>query len=264
MTTDHPAGRSGAPNLHPYLVRGHPETLAHRGASGAHPPGNSIPAFAAALEAGIDHIETDVQVTADGVVVLFHDERLDEATTATGTIGGHTWERLRDVRLVADGETTSDGLVRLDEILDQFPDAFFNIDVKTDAAVDPTVEILRERDARQRVCVAAFSWRRLRRLRKSLGPSWCSATSKLEIAVLRILAWLRLPVPRLGDAVQLPTTHRGIALVDRRFVDACHRAGMVVHVWTINDRKEADRLRGLGVDGIISDRPAEVGTGLAD
>lgn len=249
-------GRSGR---HPFLVEGRADVLAHRGASALHPPGNTERAFAAALEMGFDHLETDVQVTSDGVVVVFHDERLDDATTATGAVADHTWAELRTVRTTVDGQATEDGLVRLDELLDRFPTAFFNIDIKTDATIEPATRTLVRADARRRVCVAAFGWRRLRAVRRVLRPGWCSAMAKPEIAITRIAAWLRLPVPRLADVVQLPTTYRGRTIVDRRFVDACHRSGVAVHVWTVNDADEADRLRALGVDAVISDRPDRVG-----
>jgi glycerophosphoryl diester phosphodiesterase len=247
----------GRRERHPFLVDGRADVLAHRGASALHPPGNTERAFAAALEMGFDHLETDVQASSDGVVVVFHDERLDDATTATGTIGDHTWSELRTVRTTVDGQATDDGLVRLDELLERFPMAFFNIDIKTDATIEPATRVLIEADARARVCVAAFGWRRLRAVRRRLGPGWCSAMAKPEIAMTRMAAWVRLPVPRLADVVQLPTTFRGRTIVDRRFVDACHRSGIAVHVWTVNDTDEAARLRALGVDAVISDRPEQ-------
>jgi glycerophosphoryl diester phosphodiesterase len=258
--TDAPGERDlGNGELHPFLTEGRADVLAHRGASSLHPPGNTERAFAAALAMGFDHLETDVQVTSDGVVVVFHDERLDDATTATGTIADHIWSELLTVRTTVDGQATEDGLVRLDELLERFPTAFFNIDIKTDATIEPATRILVRADTRSRVCVAAFGWRRLRAVRRRLGPGWCSAMAKPEIAVTRIAAWLRIPVPRLADVVQLPTTYRGRTIVDRRFVEACHRSGVAVHVWTVNDPEEATRLRALGVDAVISDRPDEVG-----
>lgn len=243
---------------HPFLTAGRPDVLGHRGASATQPPGNHVAAFRAALDAGCDHIETDVQASRDGEVVIFHDPHLDDVTTGTGEIADHDWSELASLRYVADGQPTEHGLVRLDDALDRFPDAFFNIDVKRDAAVEPTVEILRRVGAQERVCVAAFGWRRLRRLRRRLGAGWCTACSKPEIVILRALSWLRLPLPRLGDVVQAPERHSGVTVVDRRFVEACHRRDVRVHVWTVNDREQAARLAGLGLDAIISDRPGEL------
>lgn len=240
---------------HPFLCRGRPDVLAHRGASHECPPGNTMSAFSRSLDHGVDHIETDVQATVDGVVVIFHDERLDELTTGSGRIGDHHWSELDDVRYVVDGAATDDGLVMLDDAVATWPEAFFNIDVKTDETVAPAVALMRRHDLRDRVCVAAFGWRRLRRLRRELGSGWCSAHSRTEIAALRLLSWLRLPLPGWGDVVQAPRRQRRIPVVDERMVDACHRADIAVHVWTVNDPDEVARLRALGVDAVITDRP---------
>lgn len=243
-----------ASTSHPFLAG--TDLLAHRGASAEHPPGNSVAAFARALELGCDHVETDVQLSSDGEVVVFHDERLDDTTTGRGRVGDHTWAELRELRYQADGRPTDDGRVRLAEALERFPDAAFNVDVKRDEAIAPTVALLRGADARGRVCVAAFGWRRLRRLRRALGPGWCSACSQPEIALTRVFAWLRLPTPRWADVVQLPERRGRLRLVDERFVATCHRVGMQVHVWTVNDLATARRLAGLGVDAVITDNPA--------
>lgn len=241
-------------SAHPYLVSGRPDVLAHRGASAAIPPGNHLAAFDAAIAAGVDHLETDVQASADGEVVIFHDERLDDITTGTGRIGDHPWSTLQRLRYRDGDRETDHGLVLLDDAMSRWPEAFWNIDVKTDAAVDSTVDILRRHDARQRLCVAAFGWRRLRRLRRSLGAGWCTAYSQPETVSARLAAWLRLPVPKWGDVVQGPRRQRGVTVVDRPFVDRCHRRGIAVHVWTVNEPDEVQRLREIGVDAIITDR----------
>ena len=241
---------------HPFLTRGRPDLLGHRGASADRPPGNSLAAFQRALDVGCDHIETDVQLSADGVVVIFHDPTLDEATTGTGRIADHAWSQLAELRYRAGGRTTDDGLVRLDDALATFPDAYFNIDVKKDEAIEPVVDILRAAGARERVCIAAFGWRRLRRLRRALGSGWCSACSRPEIAATRVLSWIGFPTPRWGDAIQVPERRGRIRVVDDRFVRACHRAGMQVHVWTVDDLDAAHRLRAVGIDAVITDDPA--------
>ena len=241
---------------HPFLTAGRPDLMAHRGASSDRPPGNHMGAFRSALEAGCDHLETDVQLSRDGEVVIFHDERLDELTDGRGRIADHDWADLR--RLRYDAAEPGVGLDLLRDVLLEFPTAFFNIDVKTDDAVEPTVALLRAHDARDRVCVAAFGWRRLRRLRRALGPGWCTACSQPEIVALRLLAGLRLPLPRIGDAVQVPERQSKLRIVDDNFVDRCHRAGMHVHVWTVNDPDRAAHLAELGVDAIITDRPADL------
>ena len=240
---------------HPFLTTGRHEVLAHRGASATKPPGNTWAAFDEAVEVLVDHIETDVQATADGRIVLFHDARLDDVTTGTGEIGDFTWSLLRSLRYTVDGEPTDQGLILLDDVLDRYPGTFFNIDVKKDAAVDETIRILRRHEARDRVCVAAFDWRRLRRLRDELGDGWCSAFSRAEIVAARGCAWARIPIPRFGDVVQVPREQKSVTVVDEQFVEACHDRDIAVHVWTVNDPDEMERLRELGVDALITDVP---------
>lgn len=244
--------RDGSEPRHPFLTRGRPRILAHRGARARFPPGNTWAAFEAALEAGVDHLETDVQVSADGRVVVFHDERLDGATDGTGTVADHPWSALSEIRY-RNGD--DEGLVLLDDLLERLDGAFFNIDVKTDEAVAPTVRVLRRHAARERVCVAAFSWSRLRRLRDALGPGWCTAVPKVGIAAARLASWAHLPVRGDGDVAQVPREHRGVTVVDRDFVAALHAGGTAVHVWTVDDVAEMERLFDLGVDGVITDRP---------
>lgn len=244
---------------HPFLGEGRSDVLAHRGASDARPPGNTLAAFRAALAMGCDHLETDVQCSSDGEVVVFHDDRLDDLTTGTGTIAEHTWDELASLRYVVDGRVVDDGLVRLETVVSSFPAARFNVDAKTDDVVEPLIALLCRHDMRQRVCVAAFGWRRLRRLRRALGDGWCTALSQPEIVATRLAAWLRLPVPRTGDVAQLPRRFRAagvsVTVIDRRLVEACHRAGIAVHCWTVDDPDAISALFELGVDAVITDRP---------
>jgi glycerophosphoryl diester phosphodiesterase len=241
--------------VHPYLSSGRADVLAHRGASGECPPGNTWAAFERAVDVGVDHIETDVQISADGVIVVYHDDRLDATTTGRGTIGEHGWDHLGSLRYRADGQPTEQGLVRLDELLVRWPQVAFNIDVKVDDAVTAVVDLLRRIDAGDRVCVASFGWRRIRRLRSALGDGWCTAAARGEIVVARVASWTRVPVALRCDVLQVPPRAKGVTVVDRRFVDWCHRAGIAVHVWTVDDPDEAQRLCDLGVDALITDHP---------
>jgi glycerophosphoryl diester phosphodiesterase len=145
--------------------------------------------------------------------------------------------------------------VRLDELLVRWPQVAFNIDVKVDDAVTAVVDLLHRIDAGDRVCVASFGWRRIRRLRSALGDGWCTAAARGEIVVARVASWTRVPVALRCDVLQVPPRAKGVTVVDRRFVDWCHRAGIAVHVWTVDDPDEAQRLCDLGVDALITDHP---------
>ena len=241
------------PARHPYLDHPHPLAIAHRGGAGDYPE-NTLDAFAAAVALGYRYLETDVHLTADGVLVAFHDASLDRVTDRTGNISDLQWSQVRTAQVLGtDGSTGR--ISTLEEILDAFPAARFNIDPKSDAATDPLADVLTRSGATSRVCVGAFSDRRLARLRTRLGAQLCTGLGPKGVARLRA-ASLGLPVGRPdGDCVQVPVRAGRIRIVDRRLVDTAHRFGLEVQVWTIDEPGEMHELLNLGVDAIMTDRP---------
>ena len=238
------------PFLHPYLDVDGPIAFAHRGGAGSFPE-NTLRAFRRAVDLGFTHVETDVHATADGVAVAFHDDSLDRVTDGAGVVGDLDWGQVR--RALVDG---TDPIVRLDELLEELPDTRINIDPKSDAAVGPLVEVLRRAGAVDRVCVCSFSDRRTRRVRDQIGDSLCVGAGPRGIARL-LAASARLPAPGPFDfhAAQVPVRSRGLTLVRPAVLAAAHRHGVAVHVWTIDEPAEMQRLLDMGVDGIMTDRP---------
>jgi len=208
-----------------------------------------MPAFAAAIELGYSYVETDVHVTADGVLVAFHDPSLDRVTDRHGLIREQTWSEVAKARVAG-----REPIPRLDELLRTWPDVRVNIDPKHDSAAGPLARALPRLGALDRVCVTAFSDARLRRLRAAVGPGLCTGMGPRGIAQLRA-AGFRAPFRPAGDCAQVPVRAGRVTIVDRRFVDTAHRLGLPVHIWTIDDGPEMERLLDLGVDGIMTDRP---------
>ena len=235
---------------HPFLDWPAPIPFAHRGGASEQPE-NTLAAFAAAVELGFRYLETDVRATRDGVLLAFHDPCLDRVTDRTGRIEELPWAEVRRARV--DGR---EPIAQLAEVLDAFPDARINIDAKHDAAVEPLVATLRAANALDRVCVASFSEPRLRRLRRELGPTVCTALGPVGVGALRAAGW-GAPVRRWLDApcAQVPSRQGPVPLVDRRTLAAAHRARVAVQVWTVDDPAEIHRLLDLGVDGLMTDRP---------
>ena len=131
-----------------------------------------------------------------------------------------------------------------------------NIDPKDDNVVDPLVEVLREHDALDRVCLGSFSDRRLRRCRELLGPGLCTSAGPLAVSLVRLSSF-GLPTGRpSAQCLQVPVRQGRIPIVDRRFVGHAHDRDLQVHVWTIDDPIEMHRLLDLGVDGIMTDQPS--------
>lgn len=203
-------------------------------------------AFQYAVDLGYRYLETDVQVTADGVLAAFHDNDLQRTCGRAGKISELPWSEVS--KALVDGKAP---IPLLEDLIGAWPEVRINIDCKSNAAVDALVASLRRTNSLSRVCVAAFSDARLRRLRKQLGAELCSSLGPLELALLRF-GLLRNPP---GLAAQVPVKQGPVTVVNRAFVARSHRLGLHVHVWTIDDAAEIERLLDLGVDGIMTDRP---------
>ncbi len=210
-----------------------------------------MPAFAGAVELGFTYVETDAHVTADGVVLAFHDDRLDRVTSMVGRISELPWSEVCKA-LVDNAEP----IPRLEEILESWPEIRVNIDAKSDEVVEPLAHLLTRIGCLDRVCIGSFSDTRLERLRSLLGPGLCTSMGPRAVARVKATSWrLGSSVPS-GDCLQVPVSSRGITLVDDRFIRRASEIGVPVHIWTIDDEAEMTRLLDMGVDGIMTDRPS--------
>lgn len=245
----------------PYFDGGLPVAMAHRGGADYEPNRgfeNSAAAFARAVEMGYSYLETDVHATRDGVIVAFHDENLDRVTDARGAIADLPWSRVKGARIGG-----VEPIPTLIDLLMSFPDSRFNIDIKSQDALEPTVAILRATGSIDRVCIGSFSEARVRTVRRLMGPRLATAagqvgTGALRLAPRQLSRILHTPAPVL----QIPGRHtiagRTITLVTPELLGIAHRLGKQVHVWfDTDDREDAaemHRLLDLGVDGIVTDR----------
>ena len=230
-----------------------PLALAHRGGAGYRLNAgieNSLRAVAHAVDLGYAYVETDVRASADGVPFVFHDADLARVVGASTDLRALTAREIRSASLVG-GES----IPTLRELLEEFPGTRFNVDVKSDDVVAPTLDLLEELGAFDRVLIAAFSHRRLQWVRRA-APHAATSASPLEAAALRFgRAAARSLAARNGAVcLQVPISHRGRRIVTADLVSAAHSYGLQVHVWTIDDVPTITELLDLGVDGIISDR----------
>jgi glycerophosphoryl diester phosphodiesterase len=260
-----------------------PLAFAHRGGA-AHAPENSWRAFEHAVGLGYEYLETDVQATADGALVAFHDRTLDRVTGRPGRVCRLTLKEIAGARI---GGT--EPIPVLEDVLAAWPDVRFNIDVKDAPAIEPLAGVLRRTNAWDRVCVVSFSASRLRGARRALDRPVCMAASPLGTAMARFggppaprgsrgphrrrfmrqpaaghaAAAARRPVT-VADRPPLQLAER-LAAADVRclqvpalvatpsFIGRAHQLGLQVHVWTVNDRLTMEGLLNLGVDGIMTD-----------
>jgi glycerophosphoryl diester phosphodiesterase len=240
---------------------------AHRGAA-AELPENTMRAFARAIEIGVDAIETDVHMTRDGHVVISHDptgERMANAPAAWRDIDLADARRL-DLGwgfVAADGTrphaACGIGICTLEEALVEFSTVRFNVDLKQAAPsiVEPVLAVLARTRAAERVTLASFRYRTLREVRRRGHAD--TALSRAEVAALIATPdaiWKRMF--RTGTAAQIPVNAGPVRLDRADFIARCHRLGLRVDFWTIDDRADAARLLALGADGIMTNDPAAI------
>jgi glycerophosphoryl diester phosphodiesterase len=246
-------------------------------------PSSTLFAIEQAIGAGATGIELDVHATSDGQLVVGHDPTVDRTTNSTGRIADLSWDevrRLDNAYWWAPGTDVSPGLepdcypyrgrapgdrrfriALLEEVLDAFPGVVLNLDIKQTAPVVAPYEqglavMLRRFGRCDDVIVASFLDSATDAF-STFAPE--VPTSAGTVAVADFFQSVQAgepPAPLRHVALQVPATYGDLTLVDQRFVDVAHQQGLAVHVWTIEEESEMERLCGLGVDGIITDRPS--------
>ena len=246
---------------HPALVHEHPIAMAHRGSMVLWPE-NTMTAFQEAVDLGYRYLETDLQMSRDGVLVTFHDDTLDRTTDGTGPVSDHTLEQLREFdagyrfRINGDYPYRSRGIriPTLEELATTHPDRVLSLDLKSDGMEEALVDTIRRLDLWDRVIVGSFSDARLRRFRSLTDRPVAMSAGPRETLRFVTAARLRLTFRPEADSFQVPVKHC-IKIVSARTVRLARTIGVPLIVWTINEVDEMQRLLDLGVDGIITDRP---------
>ncbi|MFT4218127.1 MAG: glycerophosphodiester phosphodiesterase family protein [Micropruina sp.] len=228
--------------------------MAHRGgflADADRARENTLYAFTRAVDYGYRYLETDAHVSADGVLFSFHDSTLDRVTDATGVPERLPWHVLQQARVAG-----IDPIPTFDELLETLPTARFNIDLKVPQAIEPLVRTIDAHNAYDRVCVGSFSSARIRTFRRLTGDRVATAAGPLGVAWQAYAGPGRRIARSAGVVLQIPARAWGdrVPVLSPGLIRTAHAAGRAVHVWTINDRAEMERLIDAGVDGLVSDR----------
>lgn len=219
---------------------------AHRGGA-AEAVENSPGAFTAAVALGYRYLETDVRPTSDGVAVVHHDATLDRTTDLSGPVRRRGWNDVRRAHL-ADGSSPW----RLEDLLDAFPGAHVNIDVKEDAVVSPALDAIGRCRAWHRVCITSFSTSRLASVRRQT-PRWVETSAGPREVLQHRVGWpSNARRGRLPHRLQVPDRR---PWTDATFVERARRRGLAVDVWTVDNPDDMHRLLDMGVDGIMTDAP---------
>lgn len=240
-----------------------PLAFVHRGGDPARE--NTMAAFEDAVAMGYRYLEIDVRTSSDGVLVVFHDEALDRITDGTGPLSEKTWQELAALRLRSSGEP----LLRFDELLTRWDDVHLNVDLKDGASVEEFARLVEAHGAHDRVLAASFNDARRHRVRRALSRRVATSGGWAVTAMIVLLGPLGL-MQRLGrrsteiDCVQVPISQGRIRVVTPGFVRRCHRAGLQVHVWVVDEPAEMRRLLDMGVDGLMTDDAAALAQFMAE
>ncbi len=244
-----------------------PRIFAHRGDSGAFPE-NTLPAFRAAARLGAPYIELDVHMTRDGEIVVFHDPELERITGREGLLKELTLSQLQALdagyHFARDGGHPFRGagirIPTLREVLSELRSEFFVIEVKqvTPSVTAATLDIIHSTGMSRRVLIASEHQEPLaevRRLAPGVPTNFAAAEVAMFVAAMQTRDAHYAPP---GNALQIPPAARGARLATPELVAAAHACGIEVHVWTINEPSQMRELLQMGVDGIMSDYPAEL------
>ncbi|MCU0238425.1 MAG: glycerophosphodiester phosphodiesterase [Pyrinomonadaceae bacterium] len=241
--------------------------FAHRGGGGLYPE-NTLEAFKFSADLGVDVLELDVHLTTDGKLVVLHDSTVNRTTNGNGKVKELTLAELKN--LDAGYQFSTDNgqtfpfrnknikIPTLEEIFDALPDKNFNIEPKQSepSMIKPLCDTLRERKATERVIIGSFRQQVLDEFRQ-ICPEVATSASPSE--ALKFLFYQKIGLaetysPKM-QALQVPESLGSFKAVTKDFVESAHKSNLQVHVWTINETVDMQRLIDIGVDGIMTDYP---------
>ncbi len=228
--------------------------IAHRGASGLAPE-NTIAAMKMAINFGCDGIETDLQLTKDGEVVVFHDWSVERTTDGKGEIKDLTFEEILklDNGSWFGTEFKGERVARLEELLEVIPEnLIINLELKSQAydsrgLEEKVIGILNKKNREKNIIISSFSHESLMRVRE--------IDKHIKLGLLYEGYLIDLPKYIHNLDIDIYSIHPGVSHVDEKFVKQIHEIGLKAYVWTVNDKKSAERMESYGIDGIITNYP---------
>jgi len=221
------------------------QIIAHRGASG-YKPENTISSFTKALSMGIDMIELDVHLTADGKLVVIHDETVDRTTDGTGHVADYNFDQLRTL-----DAGRGQQIPLLSEVIDLVNKRVpINIELKGEGTAQPLADLIQQYLddkgwTEDLFVVSSFDLDLLAEFAQLMPYIHTGALYEGE--PLRFLAYAR--------SKHTYSANFNSVFVTNKEVYRAHQRGLMVYVYTVNDGDEAERMEELHVDGIFSDYP---------
>ena len=218
--------------------------LSHRGNSKKFIE-NSFEAFNSVIQMGYKYIETDLRMTLDGEVIAFHDPDLKRLFNLDLQVNDLTFNEIAN--LFKEKNCT---LLSLEDTLKKFPEIYFNIDLKVKEVIENSISLVADLNAFDRVCFASFHSNHTERVLQNNKNAIVSMGMK-DVALFKLFNLHNKNI----RIIQIPLKWKGINVLTRKFIQKADKNNLLVHVWTINDRKTINNLIDLGVNGIVTDEP---------
>ena len=218
--------------------------LSHRGNSKRFIE-NSFEAFNSVIQMGYKYIETDLRMTLDGEVIAFHDPDLKRLFNLDLQVRDLTFNEIAN--LFKEKNCT---LLSLENALMKFPEIHFNIDLKVEEVIQDSIKVVTDLNALDRVCFASFRSSRTEKVLQQNKNTIVSMGMK-DVALFKFFKFHNKKI----KIIQIPLKWKGIKILTRNLIQKAHKSNLLVHVWTINDRKIINNLIDLGVNGIVTDEP---------
>lgn len=242
--------------------------IAHRGGA-LEAPENTLHAFRNAYEFNSRVLfEFDLRQTKDSEIVILHDPSVDRTTNGTGLIKDMTLEDVKKLDAgfrfaLPDGNRpfANQGvqIPLFRDVLREFPNTQFIVEIKSD---DPGIEhnvlkLIMDANATERVVVSSFNDQIMKRL-KAISPELNYGASYEDVSHLLLFLFLRIePLANLDCRFFfIPERFKGHTILNKKLIDEIHRRNQKVYIWTVNEEADMRRLRAMGVDGLVTDRPS--------
>ncbi|MDA9636754.1 glycerophosphodiester phosphodiesterase family protein [SAR86 cluster bacterium] len=203
---------------------------------------NTMEAFKEARANGYKHIETDLRQTKDGKIITFHDPNLSRITGSNSKIQNTKLSEIRMRRL-----PKKEFIPTIDDLLEEFPDTYFNFDLKVSGMTEKVLTKIKNHRAVDRICLGSFNSNTIREI-QSLNSQINTSMGRSQLIGYRFFN-----KKNNCTAVQMPLNYLGLEVCTKDFVTKCHQDNIKVNVWTINDEQTMRKLIDIGVDGIMSD-----------
>jgi glycerophosphoryl diester phosphodiesterase len=219
--------------------------IGHRGAKG-HTAENTLASFEKALSLGADGIELDVHMSADGEIIVIHDETVDRTTNGKGRVRDLSLSQLRHLKI--DGQIN---IPTLWETIDFIPkNKLINIELKVKIAAKPVMHLIEkcvaeDRNDYKQFLVSSFDWVALKEIREANPniPLGVLTETNLELTI------------GFSQSIKAETIHPYFHLLTAENTKQMQEMGFGVFPWTVNEVEDLECLKSFDVDGIITDFP---------